>query len=603
MLPNPAITQLTSQAGLYHISTNLEIQKVAKKLYEANCATESKAIRNWQHVLSMAQEGMSLEPYFPAGYTAVKAGVAIHILQCETVEATVYFEKQGCYNELPLRLKGSDGLFLNETFWAHPISKILLPQETVIPCNIKLPQVYRLDGVNNHYCSYGHGLAECPNPQVLKPTSANLHDQLKNDIAVPMGAGVMTDAKRRRMQFRVFYHQYARHLENEILARNDKQGRIAKGLKIHNIPSAEEFKSLEWSIAGSIAPFYSLFGDVYVYIIGTVMICTVVGSLSGLVARIIMEISTNGFSINILWAFFQGIYHVITVPVAFIKSGYQGTVRHAEKCVDSATKPLKAQIAELQRAFNDLYRRQQSLSPSAPDPETGMINSNQPFDPPNNFSNGGGSSGGHAGSHQHATTLFDIKDESPGLFTDITADDESTNLLADNKPGPGTERQPAVNPAVNIQMQHVQQTAPKDSPDVLPATTPSPPASPSPQPDAQAQAFQAPAQRDPYGAVSSKVKSERARQIRRQSDSWSIDMYGDTAGLNAATAAAISRGAASPTHGAAASDTAPLIDLRSTPGQTRRTVSFISGDVEPDTKTPSVLGAVYSTIKKKCLKE
>ena len=81
MLPNPAITQLTSQAGLYHISTNLEIQRVAEQLYNHNCETEAKAIKNWQHVLSKAQDGMSLKPYFDEGYMAVPAGVAVHVLK------------------------------------------------------------------------------------------------------------------------------------------------------------------------------------------------------------------------------------------------------------------------------------------------------------------------------------------------------------------------------------------------------------------------------------------------------------------------------------------------------------------------------------------
>ena len=72
VLPNPAITQLTSQTGLYHISTNLEIQKVAKQLYQANCATEAKAIRNWQAILAVASEGASLKPYFSDGFVGNK---------------------------------------------------------------------------------------------------------------------------------------------------------------------------------------------------------------------------------------------------------------------------------------------------------------------------------------------------------------------------------------------------------------------------------------------------------------------------------------------------------------------------------------------------
>ena len=74
MLPDPAITQLTSQTGLYHISTNLEIQRVAERLYQANCETEAKAIKNWQNLLALSHEGISLKPYFDTGYT----GTSVH---------------------------------------------------------------------------------------------------------------------------------------------------------------------------------------------------------------------------------------------------------------------------------------------------------------------------------------------------------------------------------------------------------------------------------------------------------------------------------------------------------------------------------------------
>ena len=67
ILPDPRITQLTSQSGLYHIASNLEIQRVAEILYQSNCKTESKAIKNWQNMLAMASDGMSLEPYFDKG--------------------------------------------------------------------------------------------------------------------------------------------------------------------------------------------------------------------------------------------------------------------------------------------------------------------------------------------------------------------------------------------------------------------------------------------------------------------------------------------------------------------------------------------------------
>lgn len=422
LLPNPAITQMTSQAGLYHISSNLELQRVAEELYRANCETEQKAIRNWQHVLAMSSDGMSLKPYFDDGFTAIRAGIAIHILKCEATEASVDFDAQGCHNEIPLRIKDQDGRYLNQTFWAHPISKILLPTPTKIPCSKTLPQVYRLDAAQRYYCSYGHGLSSCPDPEVLNPTSANLHDQLVNDIAVPMGAGVLTKERIREMQFRIFYHQYTRHLQNEIMAQNEEKGRIKLGLSLQNLPDPELLQSIQWDIATAIAPFYSLFGDVYVYVIGIIMICTIMGAAVGLCTRLYMEIKVNGFTYRIIFALFQGIYHIVTVPLEFIKAGYEGATRAPTEGLDGVVQPLQATIDELRQKIAELESNLNHC------PSTSKTNGNgneprNPFDPPSHGQNGGGQ--GLA-----PPAFFSLKEKTPNIFTPLTKEEETTTLLS-----------------------------------------------------------------------------------------------------------------------------------------------------------------------------
>ena len=52
------------------------------------------------------------------------------------------------------------------------------------------------------------------------------------------------------------------------------------------------------------------------------MFFTVVGAATGLIARIATEFMANGISLRIFYALFQGLYHVATVPIEFIKAGY-----------------------------------------------------------------------------------------------------------------------------------------------------------------------------------------------------------------------------------------------------------------------------------------
>ena len=596
MLPNPAITQLTSQAGLYHISTNLEIQRVAEQLYSHNCETEAKSIKNWQHVLSNAHEGMSLKPYFDDGYLAVPAGIAVHILKCDTVEAYVDFDKPGCFSELPLKLKNADGSFSNKTFWAHPISKILLPTETVLPCNKKLPQVYRLDGVQTHYCSFGHGLAPCPDPQILVPTSADLHNQLKNDIAVPMGAGVMSQAKRRAMQFRVFYHQYSKHLENEILARNEKAGIIANGLSIRNIPSSAELIDIEHSVATAIAPFYSLFGDFYVYVIGTIMLATVIGAAFGLIARVYTEMTVNGFSIKIFLAIFQGLYHVTTVPIEFLKAGYKGTVKHAYSGVDAALEPLNDKITKLEA---ELARRAVDFTTS--DSASNSNNRGNPFNPPSNYSGHGGQNEGQTVVRRgHQPSLFSLDENTPDPFSPIS---EATNLLSEEAPGPPSTRQ-SCNPGAAIELQSLQRSGPVDSPDVLHTAAPTaPPKSPSP-PTVPPRANGA--SQGPYDAVTSTVRSEWSHQAAHATNGWHGNQQRPTskpkssmAAAAVAAAAAASQSAVLQRAATASATAEPLVDL--TPNTLPQNFQPSSDAQQTPAKLPKLGDAIskaLNTLKK-----
>ena len=88
------------------------------------------------------------------------------------------------------------------------------------------------------------------------------------------------------MQFRVFFHHYSRHLQNEMLAKNEEEGRIAAGLPVRVIPDDDILDGIKFDIGSSIAPFYPYLRDAYVYIIGIIMICTVAGATVGLCTRL-----------------------------------------------------------------------------------------------------------------------------------------------------------------------------------------------------------------------------------------------------------------------------------------------------------------------------
>ena len=87
-----------------HIKNAFNSEQTAMELYNANCKTEIKTIRNLQNILKHATISTSLLPYFPRGYQAIPSGSVVHIIKCTALDAAVDQSREECTAQLPVTL-------------------------------------------------------------------------------------------------------------------------------------------------------------------------------------------------------------------------------------------------------------------------------------------------------------------------------------------------------------------------------------------------------------------------------------------------------------------------------------------------------------------
>jgi hypothetical protein len=97
------------------------------------------------------------------GYTALKAGEVVHIIQCQAVEVSFRGIKGECYDDLPVN-------YNNNSMFMTSGNRILKSVGKPIKCSDILPSMYQLNG--KLYGVY-HILVEMPSPGIFNPETAD----------------------------------------------------------------------------------------------------------------------------------------------------------------------------------------------------------------------------------------------------------------------------------------------------------------------------------------------------------------------------------------------------------------------------------------------
>ena len=125
-----------------HIKNVFNGENTAKELYDVNCMTEIKTIRNLQNILRHATISTSLLPYFGRGYQAIPSGSVVHIIKCTALDAAIDQSRSECTFQFPVTIYDGNMEKVNGTRYADAVTRILSPVGTRVECSSTLPVSY-----------------------------------------------------------------------------------------------------------------------------------------------------------------------------------------------------------------------------------------------------------------------------------------------------------------------------------------------------------------------------------------------------------------------------------------------------------------------------
>ena len=185
-----------------HINSAFNNEQTAHQLYDANCLTETKTIRNLQNIIRTATISTSLQPYFGQGFMAIPSGSVAHIIQCTALDAAIDQLRDECTSQLLVTLYDEHNNKINGTRYADANTRTLSPVGTQVECSSTLPVAYKLD--NGEYLCKGKEFFPCRDISVFEPSIADQADKLSKEFTTPLGIGIMAESKITAISHRAF---------------------------------------------------------------------------------------------------------------------------------------------------------------------------------------------------------------------------------------------------------------------------------------------------------------------------------------------------------------------------------------------------------------
>ena len=211
------------------------------------------------------------------------------------------------FSELPILRKNAHGEWGNQTWFLHPISRIIQPRGQRVTCSKLFPQQWKLAN-GDYICKAGRDILPCKAPSVLSPDSADLHNQLDESFHLSMGHGITSTAEMKANQMRANEGAFQRNLQAEILFRNHKN--IAQGRPLEPEGSPIYADHLKQMVAQYINPVFAWLGEGFQYFLGLVVLASMIMGVIGAVYRLVLEFRAHGCSPTLILALFSGIYTI-----------------------------------------------------------------------------------------------------------------------------------------------------------------------------------------------------------------------------------------------------------------------------------------------------
>lgn len=263
------------------------------------CELERKLIDQALSLATVAPEELAFKIMGEQGYIAVTSGEVIHLLKCVKAEVVQREVENKCFEQLPVR-KGQEDLFLS------PRTRILIKEGRLIPCDKRLPIMYKLNGL---WYKLLPEPIEVKAPETLRPQTKPTWKYVSPETLAVSGIYSANDL--RRLRDRILFPVEKPAIIHK-LALGITGGEIEnESINMYNLFNKETISKLAESAWNSIWTKFMSFGTASAGLIGVLMLCRLIKLLIDTVIHGYALYSIYGFSIHLIGSIWNSVTQLL----------------------------------------------------------------------------------------------------------------------------------------------------------------------------------------------------------------------------------------------------------------------------------------------------
>ena len=293
-----APTDIQSNVGYVHLKRSLHTDRRFAALQSLVCQNERKILSNKLTMIAGDNRHALLDTYGP-GHALTRAGSVAYVTVCVPRLAKIR-QVTNCSQEIPV-------LMGNETGYADPLTFVLQPFPTVIPCDHITPVRWK---INEHWMCATPSLSSCVPPLQLNPASDDT--TTLQDFTVGLGGGIFSNSQRADHRLFMIMAQMREpvftDLSRTALARSQStHGRLS-------YYSDYDLNRLKDEIGSALIPFFTWFGEYWSIVTGVLVCLALAKILLGMCIRMYCTYLQRGCGLWLLASLWHTAFLAVMLP-------------------------------------------------------------------------------------------------------------------------------------------------------------------------------------------------------------------------------------------------------------------------------------------------
>ena len=308
-------TMFETQASYLHMDTNRRMYDRFEVVQNDVCILERKLLQARLHSIAADNDPYALQDLFGQGHDLLRAGAVVYLVRCKPV-LVHRAAFPNCTQEVPVnRTEGGQ-----ELEFLDPVSRLLRPLPTVVPCSPFAPVMWKLNGA--WYCHDGT-TRPCKPPQQLSINSTVFQE---DDYAKGLGHNIYSAAQQKQhSQYREAAQ--SRNAILSVITNHAAAHRGTRGPLDVSILGPADLDVISTAIGIKLIPLFRIFGYYWTTFIGFLFAVGIVKALLGIAIRLFATYRARGLGWHMAFALWHTAYDLVMLPFRLSQAAAEALLR------------------------------------------------------------------------------------------------------------------------------------------------------------------------------------------------------------------------------------------------------------------------------------